>query len=196
MTIFGRIHDDGSLVEFVTGDPVDQYHPDVRWSVVPEHLVAFVTEVKLIDNNGVAEPVTHGEFLAALCSLVAAKRFQVETGGLVLADGASIIKTDRESQSQLTSILARMTRDPSLVVDFKSPGGWIVLDKAMAESIDDAATAFLQACFSREKAIHTVLLSKLDDTVAMVEAFNAELAQGWPENSYSLLSHAAAVGVL
>lgn len=111
---------------------------------------------------------------AKLASL-AAKRWQVETGGIIVA--GMPIKTDEDTQRKITGAYVQVTRDPSFVVKWKvAPGVFIDLDAATIIAIGDAVTAHIQACFANEAALTAAILAAAD--IAALDAIDIE--SGWP----------------
>lgn len=110
------------------------------------------------------------EKLAAL----AAKRWQVETGGIVV--GGAAIATDRDSQSLIDGAYAGALRHPDTIIKFKGVDGWVTLDAATMIAICDAVFFHVQACFAREEALASVISVAIDQ--AAIEAIDIDA--GWP----------------
>ena len=80
---------------------------------------------------------------------LAAVRFQFETGG-INSNGA-IIKTDRESQAQLTGAYIALKFGLRQSVDWKSENGWVVLGISELEPVAHAVAAHVQNSFTQER---------------------------------------------
>ncbi len=104
-----------------------------------------------------------------------AKRWEYETGGISLPDGTRIL-TAVEDQNRIATAIQGM-RDKGLTeVDFKAATGWVTLGLEQLVVIAGLITAHVQACFSRERALHEAI-----DACADLDALNAiDLDAGWP----------------
>ena len=102
-------------------------------------------------------------------------RWQRETGGISLPDGTRIL-TAVEDQNRIATAIQGM-RDKGLTeVDFKAATGWVTLTLEQIVVIAGLVTAHVQACFSRERALHEAI-----DACADLNALNAiDLDAGWP----------------
>ena len=101
---------------------------------------------------------------------IAARRYEAEVGGITVS-GAPI-GTDDRSKLLINGAALEATIDPSYVMQWKTPGGFIELTAPQVIGIARAVRAHVQACFDREAE----LLAALDAgtlTPAMLE-------QGWP----------------
>jgi hypothetical protein len=119
------------------------------------------------------EPPTQAQLLA----YAADKRYQVETGGIVLP-GPIAIDTSRESQAKLMAAYVRAKADPSYAItNWKvSSGVFVPLNAAVIIGIGSAVTAHVQACFTIEAAVSAGVLAGQITDYAGVEAAN------WPSN--------------
>lgn len=80
---------------------------------------------------------------------IATARYMEETGGIDV--GGGIVKTDRESQSQLASALVSLTNGYVTHVDWKAEGGWIELGLTDVQGISAVVSQHVQTVFSKEK---------------------------------------------
>lgn len=131
------------------------------------------------DSNGKpklqATPVpTVASIKAAKLLELAAKRYEIETGGITV--NGSTISTDRDSQAMLTSAWVIMQMTPNAVIDWKAPTGWVKLNKAAIEPIAMAVSTHVQACFTAE-SIHAAAINKLKTEE---ELNDYDIATGWP----------------
>lgn len=117
---------------------------------------------------------TRAERKAALTADVSQKRWEVETGGIVV--GGATIMTDRGSQAMVNGAYAGALRNPDVLIDFKGASGWVTLDAATMIAIGDAVFAHVQACFTRERALHQAIEAAA--THAALDAVDVEA--GWP----------------
>lgn len=111
----------------------------------------------------------------SLCDEVAAKRWQVETGGISI--GSTPIATDRESRSQLTSVYSDLQN--SLIADTPwkaADGSFTLVTLAEIEPAAQAVAAHVRACFAAEQA-HTIAIEALH-TQAELDSY--DIHTGWP----------------
>lgn len=105
---------------------------------------------------------------------LAARRYQAEIAGTTLS--GTRIPTDRETQGKLTSIRVASDADPNYTVRFKSPAGFVTLDRAAIVAVTDAARAYVQSCFDLEDE-RTTAITGLTDPVAVL---GFDIEAGWP----------------
>ena len=101
---------------------------------------------------------------------IAARRFQVETGGVTVA-GVQI-NTERDSQSLLTGAAFAASIDPDYRIKWKAETGFVDLTGEQVMGITSQVRAFVQACFNREAE----LLGAVADGSITAEM----LEEGWP----------------
>lgn len=111
------------------------------------------------------------EMLAAL----AARRWQAETSGIVIA-GATIM-TDAASQAKLTGAAVAAMRDPDMPpLRWKCrDGSFVALSPAQILAIADAVRSHVQACFDREATLAGEICAASQADLATID-INA----GWP----------------
>ena len=110
------------------------------------------------------------EVTAQWADQIAARRFQVETGG-VTVEGVQI-NTDRDSQSLLTGAAFAASLDPGYHIKWKAATGFVDLTGEQILGIASQVRAFVQACFNREAE----LLGAVADGSIAAEM----LEEGWP----------------
>ena len=110
------------------------------------------------------------EVTAQWADQIAARRFQVETGG-VTVEGVQI-NTDRDSQSLLTGAAFAASLDPGYHIKWKAATGFVDLTGEQILGIASQVRAFVQACFNREAE----LLGAVADGSITAEM----LEEGWP----------------
>ena len=118
------------------------------------------------------------EIRDALFAALSNRRWQAETAGIVV--GGAPIRTDRESQSVLTSAYVQAMGNPDFSVRWKiGQGQFVTLNAATIIAIGDAVTAHVQACFDHEDELTTAILAAFaaGDRDAL-ESF--DIAAGWP----------------
>lgn len=103
-------------------------------------------------------------------SQIAARRFQVETGGVTVA-GVQI-NTERDSQSLLTGAAFAASLDSEYQIKWKAATGFVDLTAQQIIGVASAVRAFVQACFNREAE----LLGAVADGSITAEM----LEEGWP----------------
>lgn len=115
---------------------------------------------------------------ASLLSEVAAKRWQVETGGILVAGHP--IATDRESQAQVTS--AYTSLKGGLIADTPwktADGSFTLVTLAELEPAAQAVAAHVRACFAAEQA-HDEAINALE-TQGELDGY--DINTGWPPNT-------------
>lgn len=130
------------------------------------------------DENGypiVIDPPQPVRTQAVLLAEVAAKRWLVETGGILI--GGTPIATDRDSQAQLTS--AYTSLKSGLIVDTPwkaADGSFTLVTLAEIEPVAQAVAAHVRACFAAEQA-HNQAISAL---ATQAELDGYDIHTGWP----------------
>lgn len=114
---------------------------------------------------------------AEVLSRIAAHRWQVEVGGMVMTDG-TVVATDRDTQAKLITARIVAKEDAAYTAQWKLPGGFVTLDATQIIAIADAVRAHVQAAFDAE-AMHTAAVNALTE-VADVAAY--DYTTGWPAN--------------
>ena len=110
------------------------------------------------------------ELTAQWADQIAARRFQVETGGVTVA-GVQI-NTERDSQSLLTGAAFAASLDPGYQIKWKAATGFVDLTGEQILGISSQVRAFVQACFNRE--------AELLGAVADGSITAQMLEEGWP----------------
>ena len=97
---------------------------------------------------------------------MAAKRYEVETGGMTVNGMA--VSTDRDSQGLVLGAAFAANLDPAYVVKWKTADGFVDLDAATVIALAQAIRAHVQAAFDREAEV--VALIDAATTVDEVKA--------------------------
>lgn len=149
--------------------------PNKKWgaevlTLDAERKVVLVKRKQVAMTAG--EKAARDELIAAQwADQIAARRFQVETGG-VTVEGVQI-NTDRDSQSLLTGAAFAASLDPGYHIKWKAATGFVDLTGEQILGIASQVRAFVQACFSRE--------AELLGAVADGSITAQMLEEGWPE---------------
>ena len=101
-------------------------------------------------------------------SRLAALRFDFEVNGITLAKGLRI-KTDRESQSQLSNAYVTLSNGLIPDTDWKVANGWQLVDLEQIRPIAKAVAAHGRGCFRGERLVQTAIneASSMDDIEAI-----------------------------
>ena len=118
---------------------------------------------------------------AALIAYAAAKRWEIETGGIVQA--AARIDTSRESQSLIANAHAYVQASGAASVAYKAASGWVTLDAATITAVALAVGAHVQACFALENQIDTQIAAGTITTTAQIDDPTTVALAAWPPNS-------------
>ena len=109
--------------------------------------VVIVTHKQV--NMTAKEKAARDELIAAQwVDQIAARRFEVETGGVTVA-GVKL-NTERDSQSLLTGAAFAATLDPAYHIKWKAATGFVDLTGEQVIGLASQVRAFVQACFNRE----------------------------------------------
>ncbi|AUY10728.1 DUF4376 domain-containing protein [Aeromonas sp. ASNIH2] len=112
---------------------------------------------------------------AVVLAAVAEKRWQVETSGIVVA--GNLIKTDRESQAQISSTYTSLKSELIPDTPWKTADGTFVrVTLAQIEPIAQAVASHVRACFAAE-VVHCQAIAALQ-TQAELDAY--DIGVGWP----------------
>lgn len=103
-------------------------------------------------------------------ALIAARRYDVETGGITLNGVA--IDTGRDSQALITGATVQAMLDQNYALRWKTPHGFVDLTGQQIIGVATAVRAHVQACFDREAE----LLGALASGTFTPEMLN----EGWP----------------
>ena len=126
---------------------------------------------------GELEGVLREFFPAGMLTVyVAAKRFEVETGG-ILFNGATIA-TDRESQAMISGAYSFVAANPEASISYKTAGGFVQLNAAQVQAVANAVGQHVQACFAKEAVIATQIAGGGITSIAEIDAAFAELEHG------------------
>jgi hypothetical protein len=131
-------------------------------------------EIYALDFSTVAARMAEAK--AELVDQATAKRWEIETGGIILANGIQV-KTSVEDQNRISSVIVNASRAGLTSVDFKSADGWVTVSVAQLEAIADAIALHVQQCFSAERAHHDAI-----EQLATPEAVASyDVNAGWPD---------------
>lgn len=113
---------------------------------------------------------------------ITSQRWQVETGGITLPDGTHLLTT-REDQAVITSAVTRAMLKPEVAVDYKmASGAWATVDAATMTTMGLAVSAHVEACFSRERALHELV----DAAESIADLQSLAINADWPECANTL----------
>ncbi len=149
--------------------------PNKKWgaevlTLDAERKVVLVKRKQVAMTAG--EKAARDELIAAQwADQIAARRFQVETGGVTVA-GVKL-NTERDSQSLLTGAAFAASIDPDYRIKWKAETGFVDLTGEQVMGIASQVRAFVQACFNRE--------AELLGAVADGSITAQMLEEGWPE---------------
>ncbi len=119
-------------------------------------------------------PPTLEESKDALKKRITAKRWAVETGGVMV--GGMRVLTGIEDQNRITTVVANARRSGLQTVDFKAAGAWVTISVADVEAIACAIALHVQASFTAERAHHEAIDALPD--LAAVQVY--DVTAGWP----------------
>lgn len=82
---------------------------------------------------------------------LAAHRYTVETGGITV--GATVVKTDPESQMKVTGAFVAITAGLIADVEWKGAGGWQTLTAAEITAVAQAVAAHVRKTYAVERTV-------------------------------------------
>lgn len=103
-----------------------------------------------------------------LTTYVAAKRFKVETGGVVI--NGMKIATDRESQAMISGAFNYVSVETSATLSFKTDAGFVSLNADEVRTLALAVGKFVQSCFEKEAEVSVQIASGTISSIASIDA--------------------------
>lgn len=128
----------------------------------------------------VEEDIFWDAFKEELKSRASHKRWEVETGGVVIGDGegAVLVGSTIEDQNRITSLVANARMAGVESVDFKAKSGFTELSVEDVEGVAATIALHVQDCFSWERTMHETIdaleltLESVGDTLPILESIN------------------------
>lgn len=111
-----------------------------------------------------------------LVAYAAAKRWQVETGGITLQGGLRVATTEIAQGKIEAAYNAFANGTLAGPIQFKALTGWIEVGAAMISAVYAAVVLHVQACYAAEKVVVDAINADTITTVAQVDAAS------WPAN--------------
>jgi hypothetical protein len=125
---------------------------------------------------------TLAERKAEMIAEITAKRWSVETSGITVSSVP--VATDAQTQAKLSGALQLVQADDTVLIDWKgSDGTWSQLNASAVTTIAMAVGSHVQACFTREKELHTAVDNAVDsDALDLIdiEAGSVTGSGSWP----------------
>ena len=115
-----------------------------------------------------AEKIVIGLNRPDMLAELADYRFQFETGGLNV--GGLAVKTDRESQAQLSSAFVTLSAGLVPDTDWKGASAWEVVNLDQIKPIAKAVAAHVRGCFRGERLVEAAI--KGAQTMADIETID------------------------
>mgnify|MGYP001053494492 CR=1 FL=1 len=174
MARYARISDGvvAEIIGLADGlQPAAAFHPDFASTL--HSCGDEVGEGWSFDGSSFSAPVVAPPDKASLKAYAASKRWQVETGGITVADAA--IQTDRASQAMITGAFAYAQANPAASIAYKTAEGFVTLAAAEVEAIANAVGAHVQASFAAEAAIVGAIEAGAITTFAAIDGAD------WPD---------------
>lgn len=113
-----------------------------------------VQEGDIITKGRIAKPIE--EIKTTLKDKVTSHRWQVETGGITLPNGARIL-TAIEDQNRINALMSNIRLSGLTEIDFKAANGWYKMTIPELEDMVKAIAIHLQQCFTAEKLNHEAI---------------------------------------
>ena len=141
-----------------TVDPVTQE------IVLSNGMQNWVVTDKIIDETLLTELRTFAK------AIITQKRKETEVGGLLFPNGVSI-KTSKEDQDRILSVIINAERNGIEEIDFKADSGWVKISIFALKQMAKELTFFVQHCFNVERMNHEAI-ELLTDPIAIVNYSN------------------------
>ncbi len=137
-----------------------------------------------------AESVVVGLNRPDMLAALAEHRLAFETAGLTIGEGLRV-KTDRESQGQLSNAYTTLKHGLIPDTDWKAANGWESVTLAQIEPIAKAVAAHVRGCFRGERQVQAAILAAV--TIAEIEAIDirADFASAYAEAFAEVMAPAA-----
>jgi hypothetical protein len=137
---------------------------DTQEIILSDGMQNWVVADKIIDETLLTELRTFAK------AKITQKRKETEVGGLLFPNGVSI-KTSKEDQDRILSVIINAERNGIEEIDFKADSGWARVSIFALKQMAKELTFFVQHCFNVEKMNHEVI-ELLTDPVAIVNYSN------------------------
>ena len=141
-----------------TVDPVTQE------IVLSNGMQNWVVTDKIIDATLLTELRTFAK------DKITQKRKETEVGGLLFPNGVSI-KTSKEDQDRILSVIVNAERNGIEEIDFKADSGWVKISVFALIQMAKELTFFVQHCFNVERMNHEAI-ELLTDPIEIVNYSN------------------------
>lgn len=140
---------DGSIYQITTEDQAPYYDDDTYGWVLGKY---SNTTHQVVDGAVVERVKTLAALKVEKLQELASCRFFVETGGIMIGD--VLVRTDRESQAQLSSAVTSLREGYVQTVPWKGGNGvWVQVGLEEITPVAQAVSVHVQNCFSREKEL-------------------------------------------
>lgn len=113
-----------------------------------------------------------------LKSKVTEKRWLVESGGILFPNGVKV-KTSKDDQDRILSVIINAERNGIDEIDFKSESGWVKISIFALKQLAKELTYFVQHCFKTEKYHHGFI----DSLTSPLEVIQYDYLSGWEFSS-------------
>lgn len=138
--------------------------PDTQEIVLSNGVQNWVVTDKIIDATLLTELRTFAK------DKITQKRKETEVGGLLFPNGVSI-KTSKDDQDRILSVIINAERNGIEEIDFKADSGWARVSIFALKQIAKKLTFFVQHCFNVERMNHEAI-ELLTDPIAIVNYSN------------------------
>lgn len=119
----------------------------------------------------VAAPVVVSTPLEAALAALSAKRYEVETGGIIV--NGLPVATDDRAKTLLLGARLEVLGNPTLTLRWKTADGFVALSATQIVAISSAVRAHVQACFNREADLSALISAAADPS-------SVDISTGWP----------------
>lgn len=138
--------------------------PDTQEIILSDGMQNWVITDKIIDTTLLTELRTFAK------AKITQKRKETEVGGLLFPNGVSI-KTSKDDQDRILSVIINAERNGIEEIDFKADSGWVRISIFALKQMAKGLTFFAQHCFNVERMNHEAI-ELLTDPVSIVNYSN------------------------
>ena len=138
--------------------------PDTQEIILSNGMQNWVVTDKIIDATLLTELRTFAK------AKITQKRKETEVGGLLFPNGV-FIKTAKDDQDRILSVIINAERNGIEEIDFKADSGWARVSIFALKQIAKELTFFVQHCFNVERMNHEAI-ELLTDPIAIVNYSN------------------------
>lgn len=169
------VRNNGDILEIVDFDPTGKWGDGIPFVPVIGPIEKYLDiNYKVFD--GEVQPPSIDYLKKQIIDQITAERYMVECRGLIMPDG-TVIKTDRESQSQINSAFNSLSNGFITETEWKTDTNqFVTVNLEQITVIGKAVAEHVSKCFNTEKVkcLEVMALDNVNDLLAY------KIEDGWP----------------